>query len=267
MSMRAKSRATRHWTPAIRLIFAGFLLLLTMPGPVSARAPLVTDLSSHLISVTSSFTGTDLLLFGTVDVREEPGRRADIIVSVRGPDAPLVVRRKERVAGIWVNTDAVEFSRIPGFYAVAANRPLGEIAPAKILKRMQIGTANLRLFPTDRADAKIATDFAKAIRRNRLDSGLYSATRTPVNFLGESLFRTRIHFPANVPVGNYTAEVYLFQGGELVSAQSMPLFIKKFGIERMIFHIAQTQPFLYGIAAIILALLGGWLAAVVFRRD
>jgi hypothetical protein len=84
---------TRRLLP---LLVAGALI----PGLVPSRAPaqpLVADLSSHLITITSSYTGTDLLLFGAVE------QGGDVIVVVHGPTEPLVVRRKERVAGVWVN--------------------------------------------------------------------------------------------------------------------------------------------------------------------
>ena len=224
------------------------------------EAPLITDLSSHLISITSSFTGTDLLLFGAVE------ERGDIVVVVRGPPAPIVVRRKDRLAGIWVNQDAVTFSNVPGYYAVAANRALADIASAGLLARLQIGTENLRLRPTAVIDETDVLPFRDAVVREKVRDGLYQENPGRVVFLGPKLFRARIGFPAKVPVGTYQAEVYLVRDDQVISAQATPLFIDKSGAERAIYDFAHDQPLAYGVLAVVLSLAAGWLAATFLRR-
>ena len=119
------------------MVAAGWLGA-TMPAEAQPTA-LVTDLSSHLISITSNFSGADLLLFGAVE-----GGPGDVVVVVRGPEIPVVVRKKNRLAGIWINREAVEFRRVPGYYAIAANRPLREIAPDGVLGRLELGLHLLR---------------------------------------------------------------------------------------------------------------------------
>ncbi len=249
-------------------LFAIALFCLVVAAqPSRADNTLVTDISSHLISVTSDFTGTDLLLFGTVTSSEGslPADKGDIIVVVRGPKKNVTVRKKERVAGIWVNTRAIEIAKVPGFYAVASNRPVTDISSTGTLERLKIGQHRLSL--SAKTTPLDVQDFRQAIVRQQEEVQLYTSNQSAVYFLGTSLFRTSIHFPANVPVGNYVAEVYLFQDGELVSAQTSPLFIKKFGIGRRIFDFAQSYPTLHGIAAIIFALIAGWIASALFRKD
>ncbi len=248
------------------LLVVPLAVLLTLPT-ARADGSLVTDISSHLISVTSDFTGTDLLLFGTVltNTGAEETEQGDIIVVVRGPEKEVIVRKKERVAGIWANTKAITLTKVPTFYASASNRPVEEITSPKTLSRLRIGPD--RLVFSSKQKGKDSFDFKRAVIRQQKASELYTDSQSTVHFLGPSLFRTSIHFPANVSVGNYTAEFYLFRGGELISAQSSPLFIKKFGLGRRIFDFAQTYPALHGLAAIIIALFAGWVAYALFRKD
>ncbi|MBI1179846.1 MAG: hypothetical protein GC201_04760, partial [Alphaproteobacteria bacterium] len=84
---------------------------------VARAASLATDLSSRQIAITSSFNGTSLLLFGSKNGGRAEGP-VDIIAVVHGPEQPMTIYRKERVAGIWVNSDPVRFHNVPGFYAV-----------------------------------------------------------------------------------------------------------------------------------------------------
>lgn len=244
----------------LRIIVVGTALALGAGAPAGAQPPLLTDMSVHRISITSSFTGTELLLFGTV---EEAG---DIIVVARGPEPPVVVRKKERVAGIWVNGEAVTFDRVPGYYAVAASRDIREIASPLLLSRLEIGAENLRFEPRGDIGEEAAAEYKKAVIRERLRKRLYSEEVGNVRFLGKRLFHTRLKFPAVVPVGPYTVHVYLVRDQEVVAAQSSPLFVNKSGMERAIYDFAHAQPFLYGVTAIALALVAGWLASVIFRK-
>ena len=226
--------------------------------PTAADPPLVTDVSSHLIAITSSFTGTELLVFGAVD------DLGDVIVVIRGPAGPLVVRRKERVAGIWLNRRSLRFENVPAFYAVASNRAFSEIASLGLLSRLQIGAANLRLgVASDREDE---TPFREALIRNKQREQLYPPIVVPVSFLGQKLFRARFELPATVPVGTYRAEVYLIRDDKVIAAQATPLFVDKQGSEQAVYDFAHQQPLAYGLGAVFLALAAGWAAALAFRK-
>ena len=230
-------------------------------GPAPADSPLITDLSSHLIAITSSFTGTELLLFGAID---EPG---DIVVVVRGPTATAVVRRKRPTLGLWLTRRSESFDNVPSYYAVATSRPLREIAPASLLQRLQIGTENLRfrsLGSPSRGDS--IRDYEQSIVRLKLRDGLYREDIGAVDFLGPKLFRTEISFPSTAPVGTYQTEVYLVRDERIVAAQSTPLFIDKQGVEQEVYDFSRTEPAVYGLVAVLIAMFSGWLAAVAFRR-
>ncbi len=229
-------------------------------GALAQRAPLVADLSSYVIAIDSGFTGTEVLLYGAVD---EAG---DLIVVVRGPAERVVVRRKDRVAGVWMNRDSIVFDGVPAYYAVAATRPLAEIARPALLSLHQIGIDAVRLTPLAERPADEIETFRKALVRQRTRDGLYTGTPGKVSFLGERLFRTRLYVPANVPTGAYRAEVFLIRDGAVVSAEATPLFINKTGFQAEVAFIAHTRPALYGLAAILIALAAGWAAAAAFRK-
>ncbi|WP_341702665.1 TIGR02186 family protein [Ferrovibrio sp.] len=230
-------------------------------GPAPADAPLITDLSAHLIAITSSFTGTDLLLFGAID---EPG---DIVVVVRGPTSAAVVRRKEPIAGLWLTRRSASFDGVPGFYVVTSSRPLAEIAPSTLLSRLQIGIDSLRFRFTGSGIIEDLPDFRDALIRQKRREGLYQQSVGDVDFLGPKLFRTAISFPATAPVGTYQAEVYLIRDERIIAAQSTPLFIDKQGFEQEVYEFSRAEPAVYGLIAVLVAMLSGWLAAVVFRKN
>lgn len=229
---------------------------------------LVSGLSTDVIQITSNFTGADIVLFGAIEPTEEagPARDQDLVVVIRGPDLEMTVRRKARILGVWVNREQIEFTGLPGYYFLASTRPLDEVASQATLERFRLGTANLESATRVKTDPDEANAFRAAVIRDRKRERLYWESPTGIEFLSRTLFRARIPVPASVPPGEYRAEVYLFQGGTVVSAQSSPLFIDKTGFERRVYNYAYQASLAYGFAAVLMAIVLGWLSSVVFRQ-
>lgn len=239
------------------------LLAVGLFGDLPARAQqdLVADLSSHLVEITTGFTGADVLLFGAIEGEGE------IVVTVTGPRSDVTVRRKARVAGVWANVESVTFANTPAFYAVAATEPLPDVASIDIRQRQEIGVENLSLRPLDAGiDAVTATAFRAGLIRNKVAAGLFADEVLPVTVLSNRLFRTRIHLPANVAIGTYTVAVYYLRDGSAVHAQTTPLVVSKTGVGADIFLFAHTNSAAYGVLAIIVAVASGWLAAWIGRK-
>ena len=239
------------------------LVAVSLAAAAQEREALVADLSAHLIAITTAFVGTNVVLFGT----SEGG--ADIVATVVGPRENQIVRRKGRVAGIWVNRESLEFARVPSYYAVASSAPLEQIARPEVLARHELGVDDLRLEPVDAAglDAGEVAAFRAALVRNKQRQQLYSTAPASVSFLGPNLFRTTLSFPANVPPGIYQVQVYELEDGLVKDAQRSALVISKVGFEADVFDFAQERAPLYGLLAIVMAVGLGWLAGVVFRRS
>jgi uncharacterized protein (TIGR02186 family) len=238
-------------------------LAMTLPPGDAPRAQsLVADLSHHLIAITTAFVGTQVVAFG---VAEGGG---DIVITVQGPREDLIVRRKSRIAGIWVNRERMAFRRVPAYYAVASTGPLEQIARPDVLAQLEIGTEYLDLEPIDASGFEISeiASFRDALVRRKQEQGLYSREPAPISFVGEKLFRTTLVFPANVPPGIYQVQVFELQDGFAADAQRSTLVVSKVGLEADIYDFAQQRASLYGLTAIVLAIVSGWLASVIFRR-
>lgn len=230
-------------------------------APVGAQAQaLVADLSDHLIAVTTGFSGAELLLFGAID------DEGDVVVVVRGPNHDVVVRRKEKVAGIWVNQAQQEFTGVPSFYSIASNRPITDIAPEPLLARNQVGVDHLRLSMAGVATKEEGARYREALIRNKQRIELFPTQVGKVVFLGNRLFRTDVVFPSSVPTGAYTVTVYLVRDGTLISAQTTPLVVSRIGFSARLFEFAHKQSAIYGIFAVMIALLAGWGAGAAFRK-
>lgn len=229
---------------------------------------LVSGLSQDQIQITSNYAGTDIVVFGAIESADESALSAtrDVVVVVRGPNTDFIVRRKVRVAGIWLNRDKIALYGMPAYYYVASTRPLSKVASTETLAQYQIGLTNLIPQRESTRSPRKGEPFRLAAIRMRERGRLYAEASTGVEFLGYSLFRVRVPVPASVATGEYTVQVYLFRDGTVVSAQSTPLFVDQIGLERRLFTFAHDRPFWYGLATVAMAILLGWASSFLFRR-
>jgi uncharacterized protein (TIGR02186 family) len=247
----------------MRLGLAAAVITVLLLSPARAE-DLVSGLSQDVIEITSSYTGSDIVVFGAIEKPADQGLR-DIVVVVRGPDATITVRRKDHVAGLWINNDQAILGAMPSYYFIASTRPVSQIASSFILKSFGLGLSNLE--PETFHSHHPVEPFRQALIRHMQRSGLYTETSTGVEFLSEALFRVRVPVPASVPRGQYNAEVYLFRNGTVISAQSTPLFVDQSGLERGLFNFAHAWPFVYGVSTVLVAALLGWLSSLFFRQN
>ncbi|MBX7146643.1 MAG: TIGR02186 family protein [Alphaproteobacteria bacterium] len=219
--------------------------------------PLVADISTHLIAITTGFSGDKLLLFGAVD------GEGDIVIIIRGPTSDTIVRKKEQILGIWVNRHSVAYQNIPSFYSIASTKPVIEFMNESLRRQYQIGLDQINLNVTE---GEQDIEFQKALLRNKEKKNLYLAEPAKVIFLGNQLFRAEVFFPSNVPTGNYLVDVMLVRNNEIVGAFSTPLFVSKVGFSAAVYDWAHQQSALYGIASIIIAVCAGSISYFIFRR-
>ncbi|MCS6624538.1 TIGR02186 family protein [Roseibacterium beibuensis] len=237
-------------------------------------------LTDARVSVDSGFSGASIVLYGAVfNPGDDP---TDVVVVVRGPDAPVRLVKKTRNMGVWLNSRPVVFEGAPGFYMTASTRPLADIADFGELRRLGVGVDHLRINAPEESrtvtrygvrDVVVSRlgedylDWRRAVIRLREGAALYNTDPEGVRFVDRGLFRAEIELPAVAPTGQYFAEVWLFQDGDPVSVSNLTLTVEKVGIERDIFEFAHNRPWTYGILCVLLAAFTGWGASRIFRRD
>ncbi|SIQ03576.1 conserved hypothetical protein [Rhizobium sp. RU35A] len=240
-------------------------------GPSSIREGLEIGTSTSEIAITSEFRGADLTVFGALTNADElflAIGQYDVVVTLEGPRDAATVRRKERVFGIWMNTQSVTFEQVPESYSMASTRPLEDIPRSPSAPRMAVGIEHLALSPIGYVgNALSVAEFREAYRRLKLSGGLYQRDTAGVRFVSPSLFRATLRLPANVPDGVHVVHAYLFKSGELILQRDLPLRVVKTGLEQTITDAAHQQPLLYGLVSVLIALVTGWGASVLFRRE
>ena len=230
-------------------------------GSVARAQQFIVDVSSRVVPITTGFTGADLLLFGN---RASDG---EVVVIVRGPAEETVVRKKENVAGIWVNLSQMSFPEVPSFYHVAASGNLVDLSVREVLRRYGIGAEILEHVPADKSANPTAVKvYRDALIRNKQRLGLFADKVGTVSFVGQQMFRTTVWFPVNVATGSYRIEVFEVRNGKVLNATASSLLVRKTGFEAAVFNFAHQYSVGYGLIAIIIAMVAGWLAGMMFRK-
>ncbi|RFC67138.1 TIGR02186 family protein [Mesorhizobium denitrificans] len=258
----------------MRWALLAFTLLLL---PSIARAQIVNEesiqigLSTDHVALTAGFSGADLTIFGSVENADPQVTRRggyDVIVVLEGPSDAVVVRRKQRVLGMWINTRSETFVNVPISYSVATTRQPQDITDPQSYKRLSLGADNIFLQPLNKHSGPVTIqEFTDALRERKKATSLYSTNYGGVQFLSQSLFRATLRLAPDVPVGTHRARAFLFKNGTFVSESSAQLEIRKSGFEQSIFDYAHQDSFTYGIFAVFLAMLTGWLGQLVFRKE
>jgi uncharacterized protein (TIGR02186 family) len=240
------------------------LLLLVTP---LASEEIVLGLSRDEVAITANFNGSEVMIFGAIkrDAPAPQGGTLEVIITLAGPLKPVLVRRKERVLGIWVNTDTVEVDEAPSFYAVATSAPMEDVLTS--VEDLRYGISIPRVIRSVGAPDTVQNSetFTEALIRIRSGSQLYQILDGHVDIEEETLFRGEITLPAALTEGEYTAHIYITRDGIVIDDYETGIAVYKAGLERWLYEMSRNQPFLYGLMSLAIAISAGWLASAAFR--
>ena len=242
------------------------VLMLTLLALPAQAEEVVADLSQDRVAITTDFDGSEILIFGAVKREQAVDDTAplDVIVTVSGPSEPMTVRRKDRVAGIWVNTAAVEVDAAPSFYAVATTGPLTDILSETEDLRHHISINRAIRAVGAPEDVTDSPDFIQALIDIKLVDETYQTLEGAVELTDETLFSTRVALPANLREGEYATRFFLIRDGDVVDNSETTIFVQKVGLERLLYNLAHQQPLMYGLLSLFIAIAAGWTASAVF---
>ncbi len=227
----------------------------------SAEAsPIISGISTNEINIDTNFHGTEILLFGA------KGDAGNIVIVVRGPKRNFLVTKKQKLLGIWYNGERVKFKNSYSFYSLFSTFNEREKPTEEILRELELGKKNLQFQVSGDVKEKKKDEFKQQLVERMEESKLYSNGADKIDFLDETLFKVLLNFPKNISRGIYTVEIYLVNEGSLLSFQSIPIYVNQVGLSATILDFAYQESFLYGLLAVLIPLVIGWLASHIFIR-
>lgn len=253
-----------------RGLAAVVLALSATPMPAAAER-LVLSLSNSYVAIASNYTGTELVAFGAVERDAQTVARPgsyEVVLTVRGPREAVTVRRKELSGPLWINRSQQKFVAIPAMLAVYSSRPLPELMSEPLRQRFRFGLDAI-VYGPDFTIGRGGDDpsFRAALIRLKSRDRLYSQNDRGVAFITPTLFRATVGLPATAPTGLYDIEAALLSDGVIVGRTQASFEVVKTGLEEQITELARDRSLVYGLMLAGSALMFGWIASAIFRRD
>lgn len=244
---------------------AFFILALFLSMPAFAQqAPLRIGLAEERVDISTGFNGTKIVMFGTM---ADPS--ADVIVTLKGPEHTMAVRRKGRVMGAWMNTKTVEFRRVPSFYDYATTLNDSYIEGGlPFLEDNEVGLEHLDFYSEDAdEEPELVNAFRDALIASMQKKGFYPLAGHEPQFIDKQFFKTIFELPPGVPTGLYKVEALLVKDDTVIARESKNLQVGQVGFNARIYLFAQNYSFFYGIFAVVMAVCVGGSAFTFLRRD
>ncbi|MGV6839520.1 MAG: TIGR02186 family protein [Planktomarina sp.] len=250
----------------IRYLAALFILL----APIAKAQEVVVGLSDEEVGIDTFFNGSELFVYGAIRPSVEILLGFDdpfeVVITIASPREPVIVRRKERRYGIWMNVDTVEVDAAPQFYAVATTKPFDELVTATDDLRYSISAAHMIRSVGAPMNIENAANFPAALQRINTEKGYYEVLDGAVDLKANTLFSTALKLPANITDGAYDLRVFILREGAVAATFETQIDVQKVGLERWLHSLAYNQPMIYGIMSVLIAIFAGWGASVAFGR-
>lgn len=242
------------------------IILLFMAFPALANETVVLGLSQRRVAISTDFDGSKILVFGAVKRETEiPAEPLHVIVAISGPSEPIVVRRKERHFGIWLNAHSIEVDSAPSFYAVATSGNWSETITDTEDLRYKISVNRAIRSVGAPQEISDAGNFTDALIRIKTANQSYQLLENAVTVDQETLFSTAITLPSQLNEGLYTARIYLTRQGKVISNYEAQIDVHKVGMERWLYNLSRENAFAYALLSLVIAIAAGWAASEAFR--
>lgn len=246
--------------------FLAVMLLACVSSAAKAQAvkvPFTFALADDAVRITTGFTGTELVIFGTAN------QQGTVILLLEGPHKTAIVRRKESILGAWMNRGWLYFDDLPVYYDFASSSDVVEALPDEAVRKdLLVGLKAMNHIPRKkRYDDETVKAFQEALIRNKQVEGLYPVEPKEVKFLADGFFTAKFVVPANVPSGDYKVRGLLVRNGQVVHEHVEEVHIGLEGFSSRLYVFSKDYAFFYGLLCVLLAVMAGWLSNALVRRS
>ncbi|GFZ83486.1 hypothetical protein RLOatenuis_3640 [Rickettsiales bacterium] len=221
----------------------------------AALENVIADLSIDHISIDYNFSGIDLAIFGVA------AQNQNIAIIAHGPHKPFIIRKKGSFWGIWANKQNITIEKAPAFYSLLSSHCI-ENTNQKLLEQLEIGVDNINLDTNAIKNKEFVDNFRQINKKNKM----YQEYIGTISFVDNTLFKATINFPDKTPAGRYIISIFSIKDNKILSAQIMPISIENKGLNALVQKLAYKYSAFYSILVILVALIVGWTANILFKK-
>jgi len=245
---------------AVLILLVALVLLgiFSLPGRAANIRITPATLKIH-----GFFGGSILRVSGEIPAGTEA------VIEVIGKTAEQELMRKGRRWDLWMNVGEIDISGVPGFYLVASSAPR-LLSASKTDTPWGYGLWRRRVrFRGTFKQGEEALIFKEFLQLKE-GHGLYGRFPGAVEVAaaGRGRAQARASFPINTRIapGTYRVRVTAVRGWQVVQRTQVPWQVEMVGTPAFLTFLALQRPVLYGILALGLAAVVGFLSGVLFKR-
>jgi uncharacterized protein (TIGR02186 family) len=227
-------------------------LVVADPAPKDSLVTLILDPAQ--VHVSTFYQGTD------VHVSAKVGECDGAVLLLTAGEEEETLNRKGRVAGIWLNVAQVTVSHVPRVYILGTSDKLENICSPEVQRELGLGEESLREQLKFTCEKPLTGSEFDEFLKLKVDNGTYNMN-VKVELVstgsGQKELSAILPVPPTVPPGNYTVLLYCFKDGKPVKRGSAELSIVRVGLARVMASLAYSEPAVYGVVAIVVAMIVG----------
>ncbi len=252
------------------LLFALLNILFLSITPISANPSndiLTSQVHEKTIDIDFFYHGQPLIIEGETD----PG--SSIIIKIESKSNSQLMKKKGKVAGfLWMNVGDIVFNNIPVFYQIHATGKLDDILGDKTRDHYIIGYKSLlnhsKITPV--LDDKDKALWFYELVKLQESNGLFKITENKISVKeapGDKVkYRLELDWPYQAMPDQYTIKKFSIKDGNIKSVESSIITVQQVGIVKSLTNMAQNMAALYGIISVAVAIVAGFLTALIFQK-
>jgi hypothetical protein len=231
---------------------AALLAVLFLACPAFAAAPVSMTIRPNLVAIGTGFNGTKLTVTGAVP------QGASAVIRLLGEPRNKTFKKKGKALGLlWMNLGEVEIKGVPDVFLVGTD-----------------GASEVNWEHSDLAFQSVKGDtddgtYDEFIKLMEAD-GFYEVEKGIIQYTGEEegmrSFRAELSIPSAMHQGVYRVEVLAVQDGQVADMAAEELHTKLTGLPAFLSKLAFDHSLLYGVAAVIIAILAGLFMSLIFKE-
>lgn len=225
--------------------------------PAASRSVMTVAVSKAEIRITAGFHGDLLEVTGTAP------QNSEVILRLSSPAEEETLELKGKRGPLWLTVGKVRFESAPRIYKLRSTRPIEAILTTEAQVRETLGAqglkASLRVQPGVEKGL-----FASELLRLKTDDGFYDTEGGGVTRGAGGTYQAEFRWPARGPSGAYRMDAFAVSGGTVIGSASREILVHKVGAEAWVSRLASDHGLVYGLLAVLVALLTGLAAGALF---
>ncbi len=217
-------------------------------------------LTPNVVEISLTFHGAQVVVTGEIP------KGAQAVLELMGPDKDIHLLRQGRRGGLWMSVGEVTVHDAPSVYMMltSPNAPAPTADGGWGYKALQTRASFSGAIPKDKADLLFG-QFVKLKESEGLYGSFPGTLKIESSGSEHEKFTGSLRLPSNIVPGNYKVTLTVLQNNQPVGNRSADLQVVMTGLPKLLTSLAFEHSGLYGLIAVIVALITGIAVGVVFK--